>query len=78
MCTHVNVYFLIFSYKDFYKRDVKDMIYAESVYPNLSHWIIGVFSQHIENGTFIFPIGFLKDNIREHSSYFSHGVFGVV
>jgi hypothetical protein len=22
---------------------VKDMIYAESVYPNLSHWVIGVF-----------------------------------
>jgi hypothetical protein len=57
---------------------MKDMIYAESVSPNLFHWVIGVFHSISRIGTFIFFIGFLKGYIRVHSSYFFHRIFGGV
>jgi hypothetical protein len=37
------------------------MIYDESVSPNLSHWVIGVFHSISRTETFIFSTGFLKD-----------------
>jgi hypothetical protein len=52
---------LDFSHKGFYKREVKDMIYVESVSPNLSHSVIEVFHNILRMETFIFPTGFLKD-----------------
>jgi hypothetical protein len=52
---------LDFSHKCFYKRDVKDMIYAESVSHNLSHWVVGVFHSISRMKTLSFLTGFLKD-----------------
>jgi hypothetical protein len=57
----------------FYERDVKDMIYAKIVSPNLSHWVIRVFHNILRIKTFIFSTGFLKDYIGVHSSYFFTG-----
>jgi hypothetical protein len=55
---------------------VKDMIYAESVSPNLSHRVVCVFHSISRMKNFIFPTGFLKNCIRVPSSYFSYRVFG--
>jgi hypothetical protein len=74
MCTHEYVYLLIFLIRVFIRK-MWDMIYAESVSPNLSHWVIGVFPSISRMKTFIFFIWVLKDYIRVHSSYFSHSVF---
>jgi hypothetical protein len=65
---------LDFSHKGFYKRDVKDMIYDESVSPILSHCIIGVFHSISRMETFIFSTGFLKD-YKSTLLIFSHRVF---
>jgi hypothetical protein len=50
-------------------RDTRDIKYAGGVSPNLSHWVVGVFHS-ISRMEPSFPIGYLKDNIREHSLYF--------
>jgi hypothetical protein len=47
MCTQVYVYLLIFP-TGFLQRDVRDMKYANSVSPRLSHWVIGFFHNIIE------------------------------
>jgi hypothetical protein len=50
------------------------MIYDESVSPNLSHWVIGVFHSISRTETFIFSTGFLKD-YKSTLLIFSHSVF---
>jgi hypothetical protein len=60
-CTQKMMSISRFSHKDFYKRDKKDIHYADCVSPKLSSEVIGVFSQHIGSSTFFFPTRFLKE-----------------
>jgi hypothetical protein len=64
-----------FPHRGFYKRDVKHVIYAKSVSPNLSHWVIGVFHSISRMETFIFFTGFLKDYKSRLLIFFPQGLW---
>jgi ABC-type long-subunit fatty acid transport system fused permease/ATPase subunit len=74
MCTQINIYLSIFPIRIFI-RDVEDMIYAKSIFPNLSHWVIENFHSISKMKIIIFPTEFLNDYIRVHFSYYSHKFF---
>jgi hypothetical protein len=74
-CAHKIMPISLFSHKDFYRRDKKDIYYIDSVSPKLSQRVIRVFHSISRMKTFNFPTGVLNDYIRVHSSYFSHRVF---
>jgi hypothetical protein len=48
---------LDFSHKGFYKRDKEDIYYDDSISPNLSHGIIGVFLSIQDQSPSVFPQG---------------------
>jgi hypothetical protein len=59
MCTQDNVYLLIFPW-GFYKRDKKDIYYADSVSPELSHEGISVFLNIQDQLPLFLPQGFWR------------------